>query len=228
MNPDRAVTTPAIEASVRQRRRRNFLLAGLIAAIPPAIGCNPFTIPYLLMGMPESKIEPAFGKFEEKTVVVIPFIGAATHFNFASVDTELSELVVNLLRQNVEEIKVVEPQRVWEWRDEHTGWQLRDVGEAFKADYVVYLEISKFTLFEDRSPTLYRGKADILVEVADMHDDGRVVWKQYHQSQYPLNRPIPAADMMQPRFQQMFLERLAEEIGRYFYAHVHGQDVKDW
>ncbi len=63
----------------------------------------------------------------------------------------------------------MKPDYIRAWIESHPKWELaEEIGREFKADYVIEIEISDFSLFEGTSTTLYRGKTEADVSVTEM------------------------------------------------------------
>jgi hypothetical protein len=195
--------------------------AGVAAAVTCLVssGCGPASLLYLLFLMPRPTIPAAFDRLEDKTVVVVPYAGGGAQFEYAAIDSDLARRVVRQLRDNVDDIKLADPNQVAVWCDSHADYDLATLGREFKADYVLLLEIDRFSLFEPNSVQLYRGQAKVHVQVADVKQDGDVVWETYLESAFPGSRPVPATEMSREKFRQVYLERLSREVARNFFRY---------
>lgn len=187
-------------------------------------GCNPLSVFYFLFLLPPPKVEAAYNGLEKHKVVVIVHVGRGVQFDYMGLDNDLAKGVVRELRENVKGIKLADPAEVRQWRDEHSDYELKDVGHEFKAARVVYLEVERFTLYEQQSSQLYRGAAHIRIQVADMDKDGEIVFDQHLEPQFPGSRPIPASEMSTDKFRALFVKFLTRQIAHHFFEYRPDED----
>jgi hypothetical protein len=198
---------------------RRFVFCSVALSTLLSVGCNPLAVIYFLFLLPPPKVSAQYEGLKKETVVVLADAGRGSQFEYAAIDNDLTKGVVRELRDNVDGIKLADPAEVKQWVDEHNDCELTDVGKAFKATRVVYLEIENFTLFEQHSGDLYRGKAKIHVQVADIEKDGDIVWETFVESVFPVNRPLPATDLSRDKFRLIFLKRLTREVAHNFFEY---------
>ena len=203
---------------------RSFIGLGLAVTCLVSSGCNPLTIFYFLFLLPAPKVDAACKALEKQKVVVMTYASRSAQFEHAGIDNDLAKGVVRELRDNVKGIKLVDPNEVRQWRDEHSDFELADVGRAFKATRVVYIEIESFSLYEQQSTQLYRGTAKIRVQVADMDKGGETVWDTILEPQFPGHRPIPASDMSRDKFRSIFTKYLTRQIAHNFFDYRPDED----
>lgn len=187
-------------------------------------GCNPFTALYFLFLLPPPKIEAAYDGLAHQKVVVLAHVGRGAQFVHPGLENDLVKGVARELRENVSGIKVVDISAVRQWKDEHSDYELTDVGREFHATRVLYLEVESFTLHEHQSSTLFRGTSKIRVQVADVEKDGDVVFDTHVEPVFPGSRPIPTSDMSQDKFRAMFLKYLARQLAHQFFEYRPDED----
>lgn len=211
------------------------LAALLLVAGFALTGCNPFLIPYLLHGEP--KQPPSFKKLTNKEkpvrIVVVSYApGADGTPEGVGADRELCrKLVRNLLdatKANGEKVDLVAPRSVEKFKSEHPDWykmELKTVGEYFKADYVVMLEIEQFDLMESGG-LMFRGRTQINVTLQDMHDEvGDPELPRVFKVEYPKSRPVPVDDTNSAAFREKFLDVVAQELSWLFIEHGTGKGI---
>jgi hypothetical protein len=203
---------------------RPFVLVSVALACLLNSGCNPLSLIYFLFLLPPPKVEAAYSGLEKQKVVVLTHVGRSVQFDFTGLDNDLVKGVVRELRENVHGIKLVELNEVRQWRDEHTDYELTDVGRQFKANRVLYIEIEKFTLYEEQSSQLFRGAAKIRIQVADMQKDGEIVFDQHLEPLFPGVRPIPASDMSVDKFRSLFVKFLTRQVAHHFFEYRPDED----
>jgi hypothetical protein len=208
-------------------------LAGLLMLAALALtGCNPFLIPYLLHGTPKQPAE--FHKLTSKDKSVrIVFIshapGADGSAEGVGADRELCRKLVNNIleaaKANDEKVDLVAPRSVEKFKNEHPDWykmELKTVGEYFKADYVVLLEMEQFDLLESGG-LMYRGRTQINVQLQDMHDAvGDPELPRVFKLEYPKRGPVPSDDTNVAAFRSKFLDAVAQQMSWLFIEHSTG------
>jgi len=207
------------------------LLLGLVCLT--CSGClAPLMFFGLLIGGPPS-IEPDFDRQtkisldeKDRKVVVLCYAPKEVKFDFDNVDREVSVYVARQLAAN--KINVVDPNLVVAWLDEHADeWDKpEEIGRDLEADFVIFLEVSSFSLYEEGSNTLYRGNSETLISVYEMEQgDGNEIYTKELLSKFPILQGVSTSDMSYYDFKRMYLTRLSDEIGRHFYAHYAADEV---
>jgi len=195
-------------------------------------GCNYLVFfGYLIGGPPQ--LEPIFEKETRKSftdhgvrVAVVCYADNELKYQYDSIDHLLAVGVAARLRQN--HVNIVDPGLVRNWLEENTHWDTPDeIGAEFDATYVVYIDMSNFSLYEHDSRHLYRGRAEIVVSVyaMDASGEGERIFSQDLSSVFPRLTQRSASEISYDSFRTEYLLRLSEEIGRMFYPYGSGDDV---
>ena len=186
---------------------------------------------YLIGGPPS--VEPDFDKETKEcmtdkdvTVAVVCFAPNEVLFSFENVDHELAKYVSFRLSEH--KIKIVPPDYVKAWLEENKDWDKpEEIGAHFKATYVVYIDLNKFSLYEEGSASLYRGQSEAFVSVWKMDDDGEgeKIFGAEKISKYPAQQPISTSDETVSNFKARYLSRLSDQIGRLFYEYYISDEI---
>ena len=104
---------------------------------------------YLIGGPPS--IQPDFEKLTKESlkdkgvkVAVVCFAPDEIRLNFIDVDKDMAKYVAHRLTQK--DIKVVHPDRVQDWLDQHDDWDKPDeIGEATGATHVIFIDCTSTT-----------------------------------------------------------------------------------
>jgi hypothetical protein len=212
-------------------RRRGFLLS--MCGVAMAVGCNFPSGLYFLM--PEAK-EPAEykrvasdDKKKEVKVVIWTYSALDPRLEFIQADRQLTDLLAKqidqLSKENEEKVKVISPRRVEEYKNMNPNWKSLDpeqVGQFFKADYVISLEINQLSLYEPNAhETLLRGRARILVSLVDIKNPDETLQPHEFSDTYPeeMRGAYDSLDMHPMQFRQMFLQHLARRLSYSFVNH---------
>jgi hypothetical protein len=213
--------------------RRLSLLAAMLLLAGSQAGCNAVLLLGYLIGGPPS-IEPDFHKQtgeslagRDKTVLVMVYAPIELRYDNDSVDYDLAKHTATRLMMN--KIKVVDPDRVHSYLDTHKDWdKASEVGAEFQVDYVVHVDLKDYSLFEEHSSDLYRGRADAVVHVIKMDKDkkdGNVIYSKELVSRFPKAGAESAYSISYANFKKLYLSTLSDEIGVLFYESFAGDDI---
>ncbi|WP_417385139.1 hypothetical protein [Gimesia sp.] len=194
-------------------------------------GCNYFILLGYLIGGPPS-IEPDFDVQTQKsltdkdvTVAIVCYAPLELQYNFDGIHNDLAKYTT--FRLHSHGVKVVNPDRIRAWLDENPDWDKpEEIGEAFDVTYVIHVELHKYSLYEENSSDLYRGRAEGMVTVYEMDDagEGEKLYSKEITSFYPLRAPRATSEITFSKFKKEYLSRLSDEIGRLFYEYYNGDD----
>ncbi len=209
-----------------------FTLLAAMLLCSASSGCNYVMIFGYLLGGPPS-VEPQFDKETKECmsdkdvrVAVVCFAPNEIKYNFESIDHELAQYVSFQLHAH--KIKVVPPDLIKGWLDENKDWDKpEEIGAAFKTSYVIYIDLNEFTLYEEGSANLYRGRAEGIISVWKMDDDGHAekIFSAEKTSKYPMHQPVSSGDKTYTTFKGEYLTRLSDEIGRFFYEYYTADEI---
>ena len=196
-------------------------------------GCSYVMIFGYLIGGPPS-VEPQFDKETKESmtdkdvrVAVVCFAPTEIRYSFESIDHELAQYVTHQLHAH--KIKVVPPDLIKGWLDEHKDWDKpEEIGAYFKVKYVVYIDLNSFTLYEEGSSNLYRGRSESIVSVWKMDEvdtHAEKIFSVDKTSKYPLFQPVSSGDKTYTTFKGEYLTRLSDEIGRFFYEYYTTDEI---
>ena len=213
---------------------RHIMAAGLCLALASA-GCNALQVPYFLFCMEDPKHDPEIQKIastnkkEERKVVFLTYHRLDLRPEFLNSDRELTHFLERHMRQlceaNKEKVTIVPTRKVEDYKLSHPDWQeseLATIGEYFKADWVIYLEINHLSLYEPGSGgTLYRGKADMTISLVDVKKSDESPPPQPVTCNYPRESRIQltTTDKSPAEFRQMFMEYVGRRVAWKFTAH---------
>ena len=179
---------------------------------------------YFLGGPP--MIEPDFQiqtsqklQKNDTTTLVICYAPTELKWDNDTVDYDLAKHVAYRLSEH--DIRVVDPDRVHAWLGNNKAWhKVAEVGAEFKVDFIVHIDLKDYSLFEEHSADLYRGRAGAMITVIKMDDDkneGETIYSKEIVSRFPRHAPISVYQQSYDNFKKQYLSNLAEQIGKLFY-----------
>ena len=195
-----------------------------------AIGCNPITLPFVLLRT-EAKIPavnplrpkegPKHEKDEEiKILLLTGMAPGSVTVEFAGAEREMAAAVAKKLpevgKANKEVFTVIPPHQLDTFKMQNPNWRgmrAAAIGKRLGADYVVEMSLSGLQMYQPGALNqIYEGKADVAVEVTDTGDTAAPPKHQYvHSFRHP-GFPRPADSMPPAQFKLEFLDKLAQEI----------------
>jgi hypothetical protein len=214
-------------------RGRGWWGVGLLGALACA-GCDPGTLAYFMMPEPKEAAElrrlASDDKKKEVKVVILTYPAMEPQADLIQVDRQLTEVLARqmteLFKDNEEKVTVVSPRRVEDYKNQHPsrrGLDPLEVGQHFKADYVIYLEIVRMSLYEPGAgQQLLRGRAHISVSLVDVNHPDDTEEPREFTHVYPSDSMGPKAvdaDTPPAQFRQQFLASIAHRLSYYFAPH---------
>ena len=183
-----------------------------------------FTAAYLIKG---NEVDPEFKKEmkeipKKSKMVVICRSPYQTLFGIDDPSRTLSVALTKALSEKLDEKKKLE----WVPIDtvetlfdetEFTNESFEKMGAKVGADYVFGVDIDSFNIHH--SPQYLQGKAHVNVKLVEVESGKTICSKSLPQYVYPPNTPVAVGDMLEERFQTLYIIKLADEIGCCFYPY---------
>ncbi len=218
--------------SIRTRQAGRCACGFLALLVLLQQGCAQFVLLSYLIGGPPS-IEPEFDaetgmtlKGKDLRIAVVVYAPTDLQFEYPKIDVELASAVS--FRLSAHDIKVIHPDSVRAWLDEHPDWETaEEIGRALDATHVIDIELTGFSLYEANSHTLYRGRAEAFINVIAMDetDSSDKVFSTEIDSEFPTQAPRSTEETSFISFKREYLSRVSEEIGWVFYERYHGDKI---
>ena len=164
---------------------------------------------------------------EDKTVLILCSASAAADQGGA-LQSDVIRGLTQRLKSN--RIKVVDSNKVYTWLNDHGGrWETspNDIARDVETDFIIHVQLDTFTLYEENSSNLYRGRAAGSVNAYQVVErDGRKhaehVFVSDLTSSYPLHNPVPRDQSSERSFRSRVVRDLCEQLGRLFYDYRAG------
>jgi hypothetical protein len=220
---------------VRCTRRRAAALM-VSAAVCAASGCRLFvTAGKVLFGDP--KMDCAFRKSTsvdltegQDRVLVVCSTPESLRSDWSSLNIDLIDGITRRLKN--QGIKVVKPDEVASWIDDNGGQfdDLSGLADEFEADYIIHLNLDRFTYLGENTKTMYRGKSHgtVTAHHADLANGvvvARIKFEREFNSEYP-QYPVSADTVDAKVFQKQYMDRICDQVAFLFYDHRPSQEVQ--
>jgi hypothetical protein len=222
-----------------QRHSRRTVLGGLAAIGCLCLsGCSLFLMGQkMIFGDPQLKAEyKAFTHVDltkgKHTLLIVCKTPEAVDQELSTLSLDVIDGVTRQLKR--EGIKVVDPDEVALWLDEHGGMP-KDVSELardekLKTDYIAVIDVQEFSYHEEHSVGLLRGRARGFLKVyrvSELDDDRMAaeVFTKEFTTVYPPHQPISEVSRSSDIFRRDFIHRVCDQLAHKFYDHHAGWDI---
>jgi hypothetical protein len=217
------------------------LALGVVCNFLAGTGCNLLAIPFMLFGpgADGERTEPEYAFYTKATqekhkrdikLVVLPYHSRSVPIEFNGADLKLANAFVKHLTEkfvdNREQVTIVPIYEVEKFKHDHPEWKTmgpKAIGEFFKADYVLDMELASLTLVDkqSRQPFLL-GSIRVELQLLDVDSkEGEQPLTKEFTRKFPLlgARPIDL-DSSKDSFQQEFFQHVAVEMSWWLTAHT--------
>ncbi|WP_417393047.1 hypothetical protein [Gimesia sp.] len=167
---------------------------------------------------------------EQKKVLVVCSTPESIRSDYPSLNYDLLEQVTYRLRR--ENIKVMDTGEVATWLDDNGGvWNdVDELAENFEVDYIIHVDIDEFDYREPNSPNLLRGKAYGHISAYEVNSIDGIkraleIFNVEYTSEYPSHLPVSIEQESEAVFKKKYLDRIADQIGRFFYNYHSGDPI---
>jgi hypothetical protein len=174
---------------------RNAALASLVVLVAlGACGCHWMFAWMFAPRHPKDLVKAEYALKAER-LVIVTYAGTEILFNDPTVSLEVSRDITNeILRSLPQDVKtIIHPAQVVRWQESTLEWpnmSLTDIAKAFQADTILYVELERYTLMEDRSANLFRGRVRARVQVAQVAAPRNPVYEANIETLFPEDRPV--------------------------------------
>lgn len=214
-------------------RRRVLIAVLLVAAI--GMGCNPFLVPFQMAGLLNNPKAPTQFNFYDRAVklkkkkdlrvVVLAFHGSALSPDYFDADRTLASAFVRKLdeafKMNKEKVTIVPLKDVEAYKRTCDNWDAKppsEIGEHFRADFVIDIELAQLSLYEPGARDIFHGHCRIPITIIDVESAGEPFDRFEYDSEYPGSGQSVPMDMETnaQKFKAKFLAKIAIDLTGMF------------
>lgn len=202
--------------------------AAMLAAVALALsGCGiPNLIAYPFAERDATRAVPAEYDLTAERLLILPYAGHDMLFESPSLGYDIGQRVASQIYDNLRgRVKViVNPAQVEAYQQRRLDWPsmpVAEIGREFGATKVLYIEMRRFTIMEERSANLYRGRAEARVQVYDSSPGGggEMLYDGEAEIEFPDDRPASTMEISETQLRQITLGFFAREVVRKFHDH---------
>ena len=203
-------------------------------SVIPVAGCSKLLLGggKILFGDP--KITAEFTKLTledltkgTKTVLIACTTPEAVDGEYSSLKSDLIDGVTRRMKFN--NVKVVNPDRVVEWLEDHGGVSpdFQALAKDFDTDFIALIDIQTFALHEPNTPKMLRGSSTGYIRVARIEEvDGKrhaiMAYTREFTLTYPQHQPLSETGRSSVVFHKQYVSELCDLLAQRFYNHRPG------
>lgn len=208
------------------RWRRHTLIALLPLVVFCAAGCHPAMWAYPFADRDAKTSVKAEHDLEADRLLILPYAAMDVEFESPAIGSEVSFEMINEITDNLRGRvhRVVNPREVSRYQRRTLDWPstpVAQIGREFKADKVLYIEIYRFSIMEERSANLYRGRVAGRIQVVDTSapEGKEVLYETEVSVEVPDDKPIGTMEIREDQLRWATVHRFAQEVMWKFYDH---------
>jgi hypothetical protein len=205
------------------RRRLAVLAVVALLAAAGAGGCQ-WLIPWAVADRHPKETVKAEYNLEAERLVIVPYAGIEILFNDRMAPLEVSKDIVNQIGLHLKShVKtIVHPIAVDQWQESTLEWPnmaLPDIAKAFQADTLLYVELERYTMVEERSASLFRGRVRARVQVVKADAPRNPVYETTVETVFPEDQPVGVIGTSERVIRAHTNLAFAEAVVRKFYQY---------
>ncbi len=206
---------------------QNCALLLLLAVLTLCSGCGvPNLFAYFLADRDPKKSVDKEHDLRAEVLLILPYSGPQIRLEHPGANLAISNFIIQQIAEHLRGrvSGVVSPVQVIRYQQTDLDWENRsvqEIGRQFGADKVLYIEIRRLTLLEERSANLYRGRVKAHLQVIDV-GAGLTDAELYEGDVsviFPQDNPLATSQISRAAMQQQVLHRFAVETVWKFHDH---------
>jgi hypothetical protein len=206
-----------------RRRLAVLLLAATMAALG-AGGCQWLTAWMFAERHPMKDVKAEYALTADR-LVIVPYASTEVLFTDSMVAVEISRDLINEIMKNLGATKIktiVHPVEVQRWQDANLEWpnmSLSDIGKTFQADTVLYVELERYSMIEENSANLYRGRVRARIQVVHPGAERNPAYDTVVETVFPADGPAGVTSTTEQMVRTYTNLVFASDVAQHFYDH---------
>jgi len=188
-------------------------------------GCNLLEFPaYVLFGQRTRKVKAEYRHLKNERIALMVSAGPGIDFEYPYARTDLALACAQVFGQRVEGVRFVEQEEIEKFQSAHLDWATMgkaELADVFGVGHIIWLDLIQFTLREESSVNLLRGRVLSAVRVFDKH--GAAPNVPSYQTEIsvvvPDHGPLPVSDVALQGIYRQTMLRFADKLASKFYDH---------
>jgi len=165
-----------------------------LAAVAGTGGC--WLVPYFVQDRHPKETIKAEYPLEADRLIIIPYASTEVLFSDPRLPLEISRDLINEIAKRLgpKRVKIfINPVEVQRWQEANLEWpniSLVEMGKGFNADTVLYVELERYSLMEENSANLYRGRVRARIKVVQPAAPHNPVYETVVETVFPERAPV--------------------------------------
>ncbi len=191
-------------------------------------GCNLLAFPmYAMNANKTKKVLPEYAGLPGKKVCIWVWADESLMFDYPAIRLDIANHVKYFLQQHIK-CEIIDPAVVEKYRKSNYQVDVLspvEIGKHFKADVVLFIEVSDFGTQMPDSPELLQGRLNTRCVLYDCKGTlpvtsvKRKLWSDNINVVYPENRPVSITQMNALALRSIVLKLFGEKLAKKFYEH---------
>jgi len=205
--------------------KKRLLITITLLPIVTLAGCNLLEYPlYVLLGDSTVSVKAEYLGLRDKRIAVLVMTTPAVDFEHPYAQLELTNQLSLVLSRHVKDSQFVDPEEIDRFQREDLDWlrlPIHKIGQKFDAQRIVYLDIIQYTMSEENSVNLLRGRIWAEVSVYDMEatEPDTPCYTTEITVVVPEHAPVPIGGGARQQIELQTIQMFAEELAHKFYDH---------
>lgn len=211
----RTETMPFTSTQLSRRLAGGVLVSCVLSTQP---GCFLPLVSNVMHAVGADRIPPKFDGLSKSRVAIITLTDRSRYSEDIN-SRVMSRKLGEVLLEKVDNVRIVREDEVQQWRDTN-GWENEDLakmGSDLDADFVLAIQLRDLKLRE--GATLYRGSANVIVQVVDPTDGAELFRHEIDEFMYPKTAGQYTTETTESKFRKLYLTMLARQVGRLFHPY---------
>ncbi|MCF7958229.1 MAG: hypothetical protein K9M57_07275 [Phycisphaerae bacterium] len=188
-------------------------------------GCNLLELPvYALFGQSYKKVKAEYTGLKGKKVAIIIAMGPLINYDYPDARLNVALAVGDLIKKNVDDVTLIDQNQIENYQNRYLDWlsmPMSELGTHFKADRVLYIDLYEYTMHDESSVNLLRGRLNGSLYIYDMESrqQDRAVYNGDVKTQYPKDHPEPLSEKALHKIRFNSIVLFADGVAKKFYNH---------
>lgn len=163
-------------------------------------------------------------QLDAERLVIVPYAGTDILFAYPTAPLEISRDLIYAFSRNLgARIRsYVNPVEVIRWQESNLEWPnmtLPDIARHFGADALLYVELERYTMIEERSANLFRGRVRARIQVVKPEAIRNPVYETTVETTFPEDRPVGVLETSERQIRAGTTTMFARAVVRKFCDH---------
>ena len=206
---------------------------GLLFAVALPVGCKQLGGLLYIMTPPRvQKVSAEFPGLKNHSLAIVIFADEATQYEYPNARLTLAAKIAENLKDNVKNVRVVQPIAVARYQDENIHWDVErkaEIGRDLEVDYVLFVSLVVYSTREPGHLSAYQGRiaGEAKLYETEKKEGENCVWEHEDDLEVTWPRVARYSARVEPVIRQETERRFADMLAKKFYNHKVQLDEED-